>query len=244
MLVRPLLGIVVLVALTFIGNNADAFADHVRHHYRPPYRASPEIAVSPARNLSHGSNDQVVAHPAGCPRTSFCGCGAAQELGLSDRSLWLVKSWYKFPRAAAASGMAVLWSDRHVAAIREVHGDGTATVYDANSGGGLTRIHRISLTGLAVVDPGVAHGEPTFASFSPDVAQTASIPVADSQGERKVVSHTHAPAARYSITHAAFRRAPFARVRAANRLRHQNEASKIQDSWHEARLGTAKGFWH
>jgi len=49
--------------------------------------------------------------------------------------------------------MAALWGTRHVAIIREVHGDGTATVYDANSGGGLTRVHRVSLAGLTIVDP-------------------------------------------------------------------------------------------
>jgi len=98
------------------------------------------------RHYASGGGE-VVAHPAKCPHSSFCGCGAARELGLSDRSLWLVRSWYRFPRAAAAPGMAALWGTRHVAIIREVHGDGTATVYDANSGGGLTRVHRVSLAG-------------------------------------------------------------------------------------------------
>jgi len=104
------------------------------------------------RHYASGGGE-VVAHPAKCPHSSFCGCGAARELGLSDRSLWLVRSWYRFPRAAAAPGMAALWGTRHVAIIREVHGDGTATVYDANSGGGLTRVHRVSLAGLTVVSP-------------------------------------------------------------------------------------------
>ena len=122
-----------------------------------------------------GSEAQVVAHPVGCPRTLFCGCGAARELGLSDPSLWAVKAWYQFPRAAAAPGMALLWGERHVAAIRAVHDDGTVTIYDANSGGGLTRIHRISLAGLVVVDPHAGHhGQPTFASFSPIAREPSS----------------------------------------------------------------------
>jgi hypothetical protein len=49
--------------------------------------------------------------------------------------------------------MAALWGTRHVAVIRSVNGDGTASVYDANSGGGLTRVHRVSLAGLTIVDP-------------------------------------------------------------------------------------------
>ena len=205
MLARPLLGTVVLITLTFIITNANAFTDHARHHYRPLYRTVTAASIPRTHTSLHavsgtyavsGSDDQIVAHPIGCPRTLFCGCGAAQELGLSDPSLLSVKSWYKFPRAIAAPGMALLWGERHVAAIRTVHGDGTATVYDANSGAGLTRIHRISLAGLVVVDPHVGHhGEPTFASFShPRVEdQPSSIRVAEHHEERKVVSYAHTP---------------------------------------------------
>ncbi len=101
MLARSLLGTVLLVALTFTGTNANAHSDHIRRHYRPHYRTVTATAI-PRKNIlpraataSHAitaSNDQIVAHPAGCPRTLFCGCGAAQELGLSDPSLWSVKS--------------------------------------------------------------------------------------------------------------------------------------------------------
>jgi hypothetical protein len=96
---------------------------------------------------------QIVAHPAGCPRFLFCGCGASIEVfGSSVRDLWLVANWYRFPRTAPAPGMAVLWGT-HVAIIREYYGDGTALLYDANSGQGLTRVHRRSIAGLAVVNP-------------------------------------------------------------------------------------------
>jgi hypothetical protein len=202
MLARPLFGIVASVSL-IVGTSANALPNRF-HHYYPAQHNSYSVQhagtfnyhrannVYRANSFSHAavasrtvvrSEEQIVAHPFGCPRTLFCGCGAARELGLSDQSLWAVKTWYKFPRAAAAPGMALLWGERHVAAIRAVHGDGTVTVYDANSGGGLTRVHRISLNGLVVVDPHAGHhGEPTFASFPPAAREQAtakSVPAND-----------------------------------------------------------------
>jgi hypothetical protein len=101
---------------------------------------------------------EIIQHPAGCPVRLFCGCGASIEVfDHSVRDLWLVSSWYRFPRAAPAAGMAVLWGTRHVAVIRQYFGDGTALRYDANSGKGLTRVHRIRIAGLAVVDPHPGH---------------------------------------------------------------------------------------
>jgi hypothetical protein len=143
-----------LVGLALVGTNAGAsthsYPRHYHHHARAAAATAHRAHLSPRHADGRG---EVVAHPANCPRTLFCGCGAAHDLGLSDRSLWLVGSWYKFPRAAAAPGMAALWGTRHVAVIRSVNGDGTASVYDANSGGGLTRVHRISLAGLTIVNP-------------------------------------------------------------------------------------------
>lgn len=74
---------------------------------------------------------EIIQHPAGCPVRLFCGCGASIEVfGHSIRDLWLVSNWYRFPRAAPAAGMAVLWGTRHVAVIRQYFGDGTAMLYD------------------------------------------------------------------------------------------------------------------
>lgn len=104
----------------------------------------------------HARADEIVAHPAGCPARLFCGCGASVEIfGHPVRELYLVQNWRRrYPRAfAAAPGMAVLWGNRHVAVIRQSYGDGTAMLYDANSGGGLTRIHRVSIAGLTIVNP-------------------------------------------------------------------------------------------
>jgi hypothetical protein len=143
-----------LIGLTLIGTNAGASPHSYSHHYHHHARAGAAMAHHAHFSSRYADGrGEVVAHPADCPRTLFCGCGAAHDLGLSDRSLWLVRSWYKFPRAAAAPGMAALWGTRHVAVIRSVNGDGTASVYDANSGGGLTRVHRVSLAGLTIVDP-------------------------------------------------------------------------------------------
>jgi len=122
--------------------------------------ASHEEAKAPHYALGGG---EIIQHPAGCPARLFCGCGASIEVfGHSIRDLWLVSNWYRFPRAAPAPGMAVLWGTRHVAVIRQYFGDGTAMLYDANSGKGLTRLHRIRIAGLAVVDP-----HPGGASLSP-----------------------------------------------------------------------------
>ena len=97
---------------------------------------------------------QIVAHPVGCPHYLFCGCGTALKVfGRPIRDLWLVANWYRFPRATPAAGRVVLWGRRHVAYIMAAYGDGTATLYDPNSGNGLTRVHRVSIAGLTVVDP-------------------------------------------------------------------------------------------
>ena len=97
--------------------------------------------------------EEILPHPSGCPRTAFCGCGAASYLlGSPIRNLWLASNWFSFPRAAPGPGMAAV-RRHHVMAIISYHGDGTATVYDANSGRHQTRIHQVSLRGYVIVDP-------------------------------------------------------------------------------------------
>lgn len=118
-----------------------------------------------AARYANGTGE-IVQHPTGCPARLFCGCGASIEaFGRSVRDLWLVSNWYRFPRAAPAAGMAVLWGTHHVAIIRQYYGDGTAKLYDANSGHGLTRVHRIRIAGLAVVDPHPGRTSPTPSSL-------------------------------------------------------------------------------
>lgn len=104
----------------------------------------------------------VVAHPSGCPWRLFCGCGvAAKVFGPGVRfviyerhrlNLWLAADWLHFPRTIPAPGM-VAARRGHVFYIEKVYRDGTVTAYDPNSGGHLTRVHRIKLRGYHVVDP-------------------------------------------------------------------------------------------
>lgn len=107
------------------------------------------------RERSHyaSADVQIMAHPAGCPSRAFCGCGVSVHVfGKPVRELWLAANWFAFPRGAAGPGMVAV-RRHHVMAILTAHGDGSATVYDPNSGSGLTRIHRRSLAGYVVVDP-------------------------------------------------------------------------------------------
>ena len=77
-----------------------------------------------------------------------CGCEAAKLVGRGgDRSLWAVSSWHRFPRAAAAPGMAAIWPGRHVEIITAVHGDGTVSTT------GSVGFSRVSLARLVVVNP-------------------------------------------------------------------------------------------
>jgi hypothetical protein len=106
-----------------------------------------------ARIRAAQSGAQIVAHPSGCPSRLFCACGAAVRVfGSPIRSLWAAAIWFKFPRAAPAPGMVAVRS-HHVFVLEADLGNGLWQVYDANSGGGATRIHARSLAGYAVVNP-------------------------------------------------------------------------------------------
>lgn len=136
------------------------YSTYTYRHY-PTYHSYGRAmrGLRPVRHfVQHGSHaamtSEIVAHPAGCPRNLFCGCGVSVRVfGHSVRELWLVRNWYRYPRAAAAPGNVAILGSRHVAYILQVYGDGTARLYDPNSGGGLTRIRRVSLRGWAIVDP-------------------------------------------------------------------------------------------
>jgi hypothetical protein len=117
----------------------------------------PNYAAKPIKTT--GLEPQIVVHPEGCPQRLFCGCGAAKRLkdtwGIvveKPRELWLAASWYRFPKAQPAPGMVAV-RRHHVYVIEAYLGDGKVLAYDANSGGGKTRIHVRSLAGYAVVNP-------------------------------------------------------------------------------------------
>lgn len=96
---------------------------------------------------------QMLPHPAGCPRSLFCGCGAAVEVfGTPRRDLWLAANWLKFPRAAPAPGM-VAARHGHVFVLKQQLSDGQWLVADYNSGGRASRLHVRPLRGYTIVNP-------------------------------------------------------------------------------------------
>ena len=110
-----------------------------------------EVTTEASPRASYGEGE-IVPHPSGCPHTQFCGCGVAVKVfGEPRRELWPASAWRRYPRASCAPGRVAVWGG-HVAAILECLGDGTARLYDPNSGGGLTRIDVRPLPSL-IVDP-------------------------------------------------------------------------------------------
>ena len=94
----------------------------------------------------------IGGRPSGCPH-AYCGCGASLHLfGKIIPSLNLAANWLKFPRATPAPGMAAA-RHGHVMVL-ESHVSGNIwMVYDANSGGGLTRLHARDISPYIVVNP-------------------------------------------------------------------------------------------
>ncbi len=100
----------------------------------------------------HGQG--IVPHPSGCPAVQFCGCGVSVKVfGHPVRDLYPASAWRRFPRAAAGPGMVAIWANRHVAYIISADG-GDALLYDPNGGQHQTWIHRRSLAGATIVNPG------------------------------------------------------------------------------------------
>ena len=92
-------------------------------------------------------------HPSGCPSRAFCGCGTSVRVfGHPVRDLYLAANWFRFPRTYAHAG-AVAVRQHHVFYIEEAYGDGTVLAYDPNSGGHMTRVHRVSLAGYSIRQP-------------------------------------------------------------------------------------------
>ncbi len=108
----------------------------------------------------HRHNHRVYAdtatylpHPAGCPRTRFCGCGSAVEVfGSPRRDLWLAANWLRFPRTLAAPGM-VAARRGHVFVLKHEVSPGIWMVADYNSGGHRSRLHVRSLSSYRIVNP-------------------------------------------------------------------------------------------
>lgn len=95
----------------------------------------------------------VVAHPAGCPHTAFCGCGVAVYLfGHPIQALAAAAHWFKFPQTAPAPRMAAVRQHHVMALERHIRGD-VWLVYDPNSGHHATRFHERSIAGYRIVNP-------------------------------------------------------------------------------------------
>jgi hypothetical protein len=106
-----------------------------------------------------GNHRQVIANPAGCPRTLSCGCVASlHTFGHIVSGLNLAWNWaVKFPRAMPGPGMAAVWH-HHVFIIEQVLGGDRVIAYDGNSGRGhITQIHETSIRGAVIVDPRGGH---------------------------------------------------------------------------------------
>ena len=108
----------------------------------------------PRHQRTHFATDvQYLPHPAGCPRTRFCGCGAYYDLTgkvvtrgtYAKASYW--RHHYKGPTPVA------VWPG-HVAIIEQMLGNGTALMRDYNSGGHKSRRHVRSLAGARIVGGG------------------------------------------------------------------------------------------
>jgi hypothetical protein len=138
---------------------AQARPDRVRHaraarphrQERAYHRADRGRAVA---RVEVSRQAQIIGgRPAGCPRR-YCGCATALKLFNRIRpELHLAANWLrKFPRTSPAPMMAAARSGHVMLLVEHVAAD-KWKVWDANSGGGLTRIHVRSIRGFAVVNP-------------------------------------------------------------------------------------------
>lgn len=105
------------------------------------------------RSAHRISGTAVGGRPAGCPKR-HCGCSASLYLfGKIIPKLNLAWNWVKmFPKTQPAPGM-VAARRGHVFVLKH-HIEGKVWMaYDANSGGGKTRIHPRSIAGFTIVNP-------------------------------------------------------------------------------------------
>lgn len=112
-----------------------------------------------ARAYLPGSATRILAHPTGCPRTLFCGCGLSVHFfqkAVRAGGLAVAAEWgRRFQRAALAAGTAVVTrGGSHVYGVLAVLGPRIVLAWDANSGSHLTRIHQRRIrVGDVIVNP-------------------------------------------------------------------------------------------
>ena len=113
-------------------------------------QASQARAARAEANAAVDANGGAVVsrRPQGCPH-AFCGCEASLYVfGKIRPELNLASNWIrKFPRTSPAPGMAAARSGHVMVLMSHVEGNNWL-VHDGNSGGGLTREHIRSISGL------------------------------------------------------------------------------------------------
>lgn len=113
----------------------------------------PVQAITKAAEAVQRVGEVILPHPSNCPRTAFCGCGAADEVGRpNERSLWLAANWFRFPRTSPAPGAAAV-RRHHVFVLKEHIGGNMWLVIDHNSGHHQSRLHVRSISGYVIVNP-------------------------------------------------------------------------------------------
>lgn len=135
------------------GDGRPIFAAHVDFPDQQVGRKNRHRMSSGLRRVMAEGAGRIVAHPSGCPRRAFCGCGAAVRIfGKPIRSLWRAANWFRFPRTSPAPGTVAV-RKHHVFVLEHHIGGSVWQVYDANSGGRRTRIHARSIAGYVIVQP-------------------------------------------------------------------------------------------
>jgi hypothetical protein len=140
-----------------------AAALRAAHHVKVRERAVREVTNAIQQAAPAAARDDrgtIVAHPAGCPGYLFCGCGVCVRVfghPCARGGLAIAGEWAKrYPRTGAAAGTVAVFYGRggayHVAYVEQAS-EGRVLLWDANSGGGLTRLHWRSEAGLIFVRP-------------------------------------------------------------------------------------------
>lgn len=121
----------------------------VRYRHRTHYRSYSRYSRV---TYNRGPTTIVGGRPPGCPGL-FCGCALSLKIfGKIIPRLNLAGNWLSFPRTSPVPG-AVAANRRHVFQLLS-HVEGNIwQVWDANSGGRLTRIHNRSIAGYTTVMP-------------------------------------------------------------------------------------------
>ena len=174
---------------------------------------APSMASSMVSGMAQSGERVVGGRPAGCPN-AFCGCEASlYKFGRIIPGLNLASNWRRFPRTAAAPGMAAVRSG-HVMILESQVGGNVWTVHDGNSGGHVTREHARSLAGYTIVDPNGATG--TFAYSDPGFANAGAANTGFASPRFANANFTNSGYTNTGFANAGYANSGFANTRFAN----------------------------